>query len=380
MDEVDRGKAQATTMQKISSGRGSDHQIRGELNTTAMKKLRIATLNVCTLKGVKSRGIRGCSTSCRSNRSTSVLCRRRASLTTRTRRSCRWPRGEVTCVTPVSFYNPAKGSRQCDCLALSKVPMQRLKDNHEGARRMVISAIHRDSMQPLLLANLHGDGSCKASIRAQMCHALETARRNARTLVVIGDYNLTPEEGAVSEALPKGWLELPETQQRGSNQPGLMADTSITCRGEGVTERKQIEGVADHDMVMYDLAVGDAHRRFGYQARSHITRREAEVTKDEWEQHWSSYADVFNSREDERDARGMWDCLSNATEDFLQEEGSKGLPRSCEPRIQEITGARSGELNNCTMLLRRLHKLQRLLTSRERDPHNVELAMAVQKK
>ena len=43
--------------------------------------------------------------------------------------------------------------------------MQRLKDNHEGARRMVISAIHRDSMQPLLLANLHGDGSCKASIR-----------------------------------------------------------------------------------------------------------------------------------------------------------------------------------------------------------------------
>ena len=53
MDEVDRGRTHATTMQKIHSGRGSDHQIRGELNTTAMKKLRIATLNDCTLKGVK---------------------------------------------------------------------------------------------------------------------------------------------------------------------------------------------------------------------------------------------------------------------------------------------------------------------------------------
>ena len=149
----------------------------------------------------------------------------------------------------------------------------------------------------VLLANLHGDGSCKASTRAQMCHALETARRNARTLVVIGDFNLTPEEGAVSETLAKGWLELPETQQE-RQQPtrthGRHIDYMLISRGKGVTGRKQIEGVADHDMVMYDLAVGDALRKFGYQARSHITRREAEVTKDEWEQHWSSYADVFN--------------------------------------------------------------------------------------
>ena len=249
-----------------------------------MKKLRIATLNVCTLKGVK-----------RHQRLFDILQEQQVDI-------CALQETRITDYAYPSFvqmakrrgyscnasqfYNPAKGGRQCDCLTLSKVPMQRLKDSHEGARRMVLSAIHRDGMQPLLLANLHGDGSCKASIRAQMCHALETARRNARTLVVIGDFNLTPEEGAVSEALAKGWLELPETQQerqQATRTHGRHIDYMLISRGEGVTERKQIEGVADHDMVMYDLAVGDAHRRFGCQARSHITRREAEVTKDEWD-------------------------------------------------------------------------------------------------
>ena len=54
------------------------------------------------------------------------------------------------------------------------------------------------------VANFHSDCSCKESIRDQVC--------NARAFVVIGDCNLIPEEGVVSEALAKGCLELPETE------------------------------------------------------------------------------------------------------------------------------------------------------------------------
>jgi endonuclease/exonuclease/phosphatase family metal-dependent hydrolase len=138
-----------------------------------------------------------------------------------------------------------------------------------GARVQLIG-VHRPEECPFVLANVHfpHQGPAKTNLMRQLQRHLASLGRQA---MIIGDFNAEPKEGVITEVLAHGEMCLMDEAAQELGNPGDGANgadqpTSVPARGSGrhidfglcskalrVERRKQIEGVADHDLAMYDV-------------------------------------------------------------------------------------------------------------------------------
>ena len=246
------------------------------------------------------------------------------------------------------------------CLTLSRLPMAQLTDPETThSHRCVLPSIQIPGREPMTLANVHGIPASKTAT-SQLVHAcLNRVKMTGRQFAIVGDFNLMPSEGVIAEITARGWAHLPETpeEQLEPTRPGgRHVDYMVCDRHLRVTRRTQetVAGMADHDMIYYDIPCGTTPSQFMFKTRPAITKSER-VTEESFHEAFRKHETAFHEAETRCDADSMWTITSNLAEQLLT-EGSKGHARSKEPKIVECpdTG-RDTDLG--TVALRKLHKL-----------------------
>ena len=134
-------------------------------------------------------------------------------------------------------------------------------------------------------------------------------------------------------------------------------DYMIFDRRLRVTHRTQetVAGMADHDMIYYDIPCGATPTQYMFRPRPAITRTES-VTEESFLEAFHQHECAFREAETRCDAGSMWTITSNLAEELLAEE-TKGHARSKEPKIvQSPNTGRDTDLG--TVVLRKLHNLR----------------------
>ncbi|CAK0806799.1 unnamed protein product, partial [Prorocentrum cordatum] len=249
-----------------------------------------------------------------------------------------------------------------DPIIFSKQPIVQLEvPEFAGNDRVVMAALHLPRAEPIVLANLHGY-TPMAGTKAMLQHVFQHAAVLRRRLCCIGDWNMVPTEGCVAEVLLNCRLHLPETPaeiDKATHDKGRHLDYALFHRDLTVTHRGQAEGVADHDLVYYDLACYSQEEQYTYKSRAPLIGDE-DITEDTWEEVYNQFAHLFDKAESHQDANAMWQLLSDHSESLLTHEVAKGRPRSASAKVVHFHGSSTKHVNDETNALAQLYKLRRV--------------------
>mmetsp|Transcript_73486 Transcript_73486/g.212659 ORF Transcript_73486/g.212659 Transcript_73486/m.212659 type:complete len:1325 (-) Transcript_73486:89-4063(-) len=237
------------------------------------------------------------------------------------------------------------------------------------ADRFLLVAVGRPA---LMCGNFYGhasDAARRAQAAAAACGYLRCCGRDA---MVLGDWNELQSEGMVGNLIANGVVFPMDTTPGPPTRPGggRRIDYGVMMGEIYVTDMIQLPGVADHDIVGYELyrpAVQDVPR---------FTWPRVQPLADEPvpEEHFATFfPDVsFKQAIDEGDTGGAWRILSDAAEAALSVEG--GVAKRAVPtRPVRVLVGHTDQTSREPVRLRRLRRARRRLVQLLRDPRNEAL-------
>ena len=224
-----------------------------------------------------------------------------------------------------------------DILTLSRHRFNQIAaEGREGEDASLMTTHHLPRIGPILMTNIHGPPSDPEITKVIVHNSLAYAHEIGRPSCIIGDFNLTPSEGVVTEAIANGWLELPESpeeQLRPTRPEGKRhIDYGLFDRTLKISERGQTAGVADHDLVYYDMLVYPPDTCYVAKAPREFRPME-DIQFTEWDELWEKYTDFFEKALDEQNTELAWKLLSDATQELTCDKEHGGMPRGDMPRI-----------------------------------------------
>ena len=284
-------------------------------------------------------------------------------------------------------------------IVLSKWPIFALKvpENLRGAERVQLVAVHRPGGPPFILANVHMPHTDEEKMH-MMQDLMAYLASFERNYVIIGDFNMEPDERIVAGLLAREEHYLWDgIEDRGPTRwdqqsPGRHIDYAISTLGLHKQARWQDRGVADHDMITYaakmsvpkkmrkwnavrkiDLNLGDSDNEEMSQEvelsdnldpPDPVQRINGEPTEMEVEAAFAEIIYDFEEAERRGDIDRMWKLASDLAEDLLSSE-YKGKRRSAIPstfveRDEEQVQRRPASKKS--MALRRLHKIRGIIS------------------
>ena len=259
------------------------------------------------------------------------------------------------------FHTDEAGRRSADCMVLSKLPLQQMKDlSVPHAHRTVLTTVEIPGRGQVLVASIHCCPGDLVESRSLVMALLEESRRLGKPLAILGDFNLIPGQGIVGEAEMKGWLQLPETDQERiapTRHGGRHIDFLMSSHGLDWIDRRQHEvvGMADHDLVSYVLPCGQPRTHLVPRQAPPITRENV-VDDEEFDSAFKEYEDEFRDAAHHRDTKSMWDILSRTAETLLIQDDASLPQRHWIPKLTRIQPGKDICRRSC--LLSKLHKLE----------------------
>jgi len=278
------------------------------------------------------------------------------------------------------LHQSAGGWHQRGVICITAWPMEvevnPLKELGPG--RLLFTKLHRALRRPLKVCGLYLDASNPGAARELAEEAFLHLRCTGEDSFFIGDWNLVRDQEPICAVLAAGLLyaaddgfePVERTAKKRVIDYGLYTPTG---RGSGGLDtpvaRYQLPGVADHDLIAYDLRLGQLEPT--YRRRPFAKLREEPVDEDAFEdaaQHLPAEGSV--------PAAEALAALLNLAEDLLQPDGKPvpaGAPRRTAPprptqrpraptRPENLQSFKERSLRRCA------RKLQHLLDAPREDP------------
>ena len=239
-------------------GRGLRRRFKGEKHETC----RIATLNVNSLKH-KIEEV----TTIMKEHDIHILCLQEIKMEEgdlRVMASKVWKEDKIKFAYNCGYLEG--NAHQAGVAILSKWPTTTYSEHEivresEAIGRVVTTAVHCPGKTPINLANVYLRPSAPTHAQrlgTKVMHNITTGEDQA---IVIGDFNTVKEEPWMSQMLLSGrWRDADQALQRGTrrNPDGTMGrqiDYMVHTKDILIRTRDQVDGVADHDMVIYEVEV-----------------------------------------------------------------------------------------------------------------------------
>ena len=193
-----------------------------------------------------------------------------------------------------------------------------------------------------------------------------------------GDYSQLQTEGAVADAISRGWVRSFDECNPGVAPTGPTRTRRIDFGlahhrlWADQTANHEHPEVSNHALVSYDISgtEGYIHRTFGAPAFQALTAEDPEAIQLSFEQHWSEHD--FRSLLDAGDVDAAWDMLSGIGEVALRGDVQvEGPPRaSCwDPVPAQGPHGKAGAHGHESGHLRLLRRLRGQLHQLRAQPH-----------
>ena len=333
--------------------------------------LRIATLNVCTLKGKMPEVLQ-----LAEKHSIDILCLQEVRLSAdnllaafhAAKRS-----GWQFLASPCAINNA--GAPTAGVAILSKWPVDKFVLPHEPIELQTFKGrwqcvrVHRPGLRPFFCANLYlhaSDRRLANQLGRSLFEAIATCEKDA---MFIGDWNCTPEEEPACSVLRSGRLHLADAVAgiEAVNAPtrtnGRHIDFALHTVRLVPHARNEFAGVADHFLITYDFNVtqlGPFYRVASPRALS----RSSVVSSDEWNASFSR--DAFEQFLRDADVQAAWNMLSDHAELLLRP--LPGRRRSTIPSPTQVPKQYTKVERLQSVLERRLRRILRRIEEM-RKPH-----------
>ena len=234
------------------------------------------------------------------------------------------------------------------------------KMGNEG--RVMCIKVARDGARPLLVLNLYLPAWDRVPGNEMALQAIAWARSTAEDFVILGDWNRPEEAYPVGGLVARGvvWSMDGDYTTRGGTfrRQGELSthiDFGVSSPRLLVDARRQWLGVADHDLVCYDLRARPVRDDRRWQPHRRLKLAEPL----DWAGTWAGWAPAFRSALAAHDLDEAWRCLSGAAEEAMAEADARGVPRSAwgKPSVQEPHHCKCRDYQ--TLLERRLRRVAR---------------------
>ena len=215
-------------------------------------------------------------------------------------------------------------------------PVELLDIPLEGfpASRFLALKAHRPQQRPLLVVNgyLPANDDC---LNQHLTQQLITwAASTGEDFILLADWNREARQQPLCHYLSCGLVYAMDNDalfpRQGTHRlesgayTRRVLDYGVASPGLAVSNRQQILGPADHDLVHYDIGLHSGRRGWRWQPQRHLLTEPVA----EWERHWSPTADAcFHQDLAEGNTEAAWRALSAAAEEALAAPGTQARPR-----------------------------------------------------
>ena len=79
--------------------------------------------------------------------------------------------------------------------------------------RTLLTAVAVPGYEQFVVGNVHGDPGAVGATSELLRDIVDHVAELGRPLALLGDFNLTPDQGYVAQALAGGWLHLPDSPE-----------------------------------------------------------------------------------------------------------------------------------------------------------------------
>jgi len=182
-----------------------------------------------------------------------------------------------------------------------------------------VQALHvqKQKSRPFVLVNLHLQSGDKQIAMYQCNQLLQELKSVKDSVLMIGDWNLIPEQTPIAQCLAANIGHLGGGGILPTRSSGRCIDFAVGLNGMQFQYHAQSKGVADHDCVVYTAPVCKPADRYCQVPR--ISLNNEKQNDEQWNAFWcqnSSYSN-FVRQLDSDDLDGAWNTLSLAFETSL---------------------------------------------------------------
>ena len=259
----------------------------------------------------------------------------------------------------------ASGAVAAGVAFITDVPSQVVDIPEElefGGRVMAIK-VARAAQRPLLAMCVYMPARDRVQGNSVAAEVVQWARNTGEEFVLLGDWNRPEDTYPLAGYLAKGTVWTMDGGQlrrdgtfRRAGKLTTHIDYGLASPGLLVDGRTQHLGVADHDLVTYQLRAFPEEDSRRWQPQRRLVAAEPA----DWDTIWTHFAADFDEAVINSDLDQAWQLLSQAAEDAMaDQEGRPARPRALpgRPVVQERHQTRTKELQ--TLLERRLRRVAR---------------------
>ena len=259
----------------------------------------------------------------------------------------------------------ARGGACSGVAFITDVPAQlvAIPTELEFGGRIAAIKVARLQQRPLLVLSIYMPAADKVAGNTVAQEAVQWARNTGEAYVLLGDWNRREDAYPLAGYLAKGvvWsMDGEQCPRAGTHRRGghlrSHIDFGLASPRLLVEGREQHVGVADHDLVSYQLRAhpGEDTRRWRPQRRLLVEEPAA------WESVWADYADAFEVAIVSRDVTTAWQTLSAAAEAAMADPTSRPAKPRAEPGRPLVQDRHHGRCRDVqTLLERRLRRVAR---------------------
>ena len=328
---------------------------------TGAKALVVGTLNVRSLMG-KVGAVASLATTCGVN----VLALQETMLASDSERAT----SAAFKAAGWEFHRGPQGASASGAVAagvafITDVPSQVVDIPEElefGGRVMAIK-VARVAQRPLLAMCVYMPARDRVQGNSVAAEVVQWARNTGEEFVLLGDWNRPEDTYPLAGYLAKGTVWTMDGEQlrrdgtfRRAGKLTTHSDYGLASPRLLVDGRTQHLGVADHDLVTYQLRAFPEEDSRRWQPQRRLVAAEPA----DWDTIWTHFAADFDEAVINSDLDQAWQLLSQAAEDAMaDQEGRPPRPRALpgRPVAQERHQTRTKELQ--TLLERRLRRVAR---------------------
>eukprot|EP00928_Gymnodinium_smaydae_P065478 TRINITY_DN4861_c0_g1_i1.p2 TRINITY_DN4861_c0_g1~~TRINITY_DN4861_c0_g1_i1.p2 ORF type:complete len:1358 (-),score=164.81 TRINITY_DN4861_c0_g1_i1:1259-5332(-) len=281
---------------------------------------------------------------------------------------------------PSDVVTDAAGKPTAGVAIVSKFPCRRVPIPPCAAGRAVACRI-QGLDGSFILVGFYGHAKDTAACNETLMQLAKFYTQHGEQVLIAGDFNLEPGDGAVCELVRSGQFHLLDDsfdacERLPTSSAGRTIDYGIATLepAAAVKSRRQLPGVADHHAVCYGLDVAPHLPSLSRRIVDRIVAPDERPLDDEDFFHdKDQWADQFSKALEMQDTDAAWVLLSAAAERLLRATPLRGsIPRSSPMQLTR-PAIRSGRHGATTTLERELARLARRIAQLriERNNHNL---------
>ena len=201
----------------------------------------------------------------------------------------------------------------------------------------MFARVHVPRRRPLRLGVPYHDAVSAANAEKQANAMLKHLLELGDAAVAMGDWNRLKEEPPLSTALAKGVFRDADDaapHEVKHTGPKRVIDYALTANGAPpALERRQVAGVADHDLVYWDFELGEVESVLRRAPRKPLGKKE--VSQALWDERLAARQEELAAAETAGDAAAELCLVLDAAEEALTGQdfvARPGLPRRTRPR------------------------------------------------